>query len=239
MEFRDYFRILTRRGWIVVLVCIITALSAVLFSKLQPVVYRSSAKLQVIPARYDYGLTLATDRLLRQFALQIQTSDMAWKVINDLKLDITPEKFLEKVVVSPVPEDFLIQIDVDDADPAQAQAIADKLAQAYVTYHLEQSLDVDRQDRIEIQILEGAKYGWVHWPRTRTLAMAGGILGILVGGIIVFILEWLESDIIRTPEDVERFTGLVVLGSIPTTASEDAASHSGASKWRRWLRWGT
>ena len=82
MEFRDYFRILTRRGWIVVLVCIVTALSAVLFSKLQPVVYRSSAKLQVIPARYDYGLTMAADLLLRQFALQIQTPDMAWQVIQ-------------------------------------------------------------------------------------------------------------------------------------------------------------
>jgi capsular polysaccharide biosynthesis protein len=210
----------------------------VLFSKLQPVVYRSSAKLQVIPARYDYGLTMAADLLLRQFALQIQTPDMAWQVINDLKLDVTPEKFLEKVVVSPVPEDFLIQIDVDDADPAQAQAIADKLAQAYVTYHREQSLDVDKQDRIEIQVLEGAKYGWVHWPQTRTLAVAGGILGILVGGIIVFILEWLESDIIRVPEDVERFTGLVVLGSIPAIASENPSSDTNVSGWRRWLRRG-
>ena len=56
-----------------------------------------------------------------------------------------------------------------------------------------------------------------------------------------FVVETINfrTPVIRTPEDVERFTGLVVLGSIPTIASEDAASHSRASKWRRWLRWGT
>jgi hypothetical protein len=33
--------------------------------------------------------------------------------------------------------------------------------------------------------------------------------------VIVLFLEWLESDILRTPGDVERFLGLTVLGTIP------------------------
>jgi len=36
--------------------------------------------------------------------------------------------------------------------------------------------------------------------------------------VIVFVLEWLESDIVRTADDVERCVGWTVLGAIPTEA---------------------
>jgi hypothetical protein len=31
-------------------------------------------------------------------------------------------------------------------------------------------------------------------------------------------LEWLEADVIRSEEDVERYLGVAVLGAIPVTA---------------------
>jgi len=237
MELRDYARILLKRGWIIILVSIITAVSAVAFSKMQTVIYRSTARLQVIPARYDYGLTLAADKLLRQFGLQIETTTMAQKVIDQLQLDISPEKLRERVTVRPIPEDFVIQIDVDYPDPATAQAIASTLAEEYVNYHTAQSVNVDKSDRIEIRLLEGAKYGWVHWPKTKTLAVAGAILGIMLGSIMAFGLEYLESDVLRSSEDVERYVGIPVVGSIPTiTASEADSEREQRRRWRIWRR---
>jgi hypothetical protein len=44
---------------------------------------------------------------------------------------------------------------------------------------------------------------------------AGAILGALLGGIIVFVLEWVESGVLRSSADVERFLGLTVIGAIP------------------------
>jgi hypothetical protein len=38
------------------------------------------------------------------------------------------------------------------------------------------------------------------------------------GGIIVFILEWLQADKLRTPQSVERYLGLSVLDAVPTAA---------------------
>ena len=55
-------------------------------------------------------------------------------------------------------------------------------------------------------------------------ALAGLILGALVGVIIVLGLEWLESGVLRTPEDVERVLALNVLGAIPPAESEKAAA---------------
>ncbi len=41
------------------------------------------------------------------------------------------------------------------------------------------------------------------------------MLGLLLGGTVVFVLEYLESNIVRSKEDVERFLELPVLAAIP------------------------
>ncbi len=216
MEFRQYVRVLISKWWIIALAFVVTVISAVIFSEVQPPTYRSSAVLQVIPARFDYGLTLAAEQLLRQFANQIHTTNMAQQVVDELQLDISTDRLLADVTVAPIPEDFLIRIDADRPHPEEARNVASAFAHDFVAYHAAQILDIDRQDRVQIRILEDAKYGWVHWPKTKTLALAGGVLGLLIGLLLAFGLEYLESDVLRSPEDVERHVGVAVLGTIPT-----------------------
>lgn len=224
MELKQYLRVLLSKWWVIALACVITVTSAVVFSEIQPPIYRSSAILQVIPARYDYGLTLAAEQLLRQFANQIHTTTMAQQVIDELQLDISMDKLLANVTVAPIPEDFLIQIDADGPNPEQARDVASTFAHDFVAFHAAQILDIDRRDRVQIQILEDARYGWVHWPRTKTLAVAGGVLGLLIGLLLAFGLEYLQSDVLRSSEDVERHVGVVVLGAIPTIGGGDGES---------------
>jgi capsular polysaccharide biosynthesis protein len=238
VELKQYLGVLVRKWWIMVLACVVTVTSAVIFSKVRPPIYRSSAVLQVIPARYEYGLILAAEQLLRQFANQIQTTNMAQQVIDELQLDITTGQLLADVTVAPRPEDFLIQIDVDRASAEEARAVASTLARDYVAYHAAETLDIDRADRVRIRILEDARYGWVHWPKTNTLALAGGVLGLLIGLVLALGLEYLESDVLRSLEDVERHVGVPVLGSIPTTGSGDGAGRSGGRRRRSVVPWG-
>ncbi len=223
MELSHYLRVLLRKWWVIVLALVITVTSAVIFSEVRPPIYRSSAALQVIPARFDYGLTLAAEQLLRQFANQIRTTAMAQQVIDELQLDIRTDKLLASVTVAPRSEDFLIQIDADRPDPEEARAVASAFAHNFVAFHAAQILDIDRQDRVQIRILEDAKYGWVHWPKTKTLALAGGVLGLLIGLLLAFGVEYLESDVLRSTDDVERHVGLPVLGSIPTIGGLEAS----------------
>ena len=232
MELKQYLRVLLSKWWVIALACVITVTSAVIFSEIQPPIYRSSAILQVIPARYDYGLTLAAEQLLRQFANQIHTTTMAQQVIDELQLDIGVDKLLANVTVAPIPEDFLIQIDADGPNPEQARDVASTFAHDFVAFHAAQILDIDRRDRVQIQILEDARYGWVHWPRTKTLAVAGGVLGLLIGLLLAFGLEYLQSDVLRSSEDVERHVGVVVLGAIPIIGDGDGDSR-GDGRTRR------
>ncbi len=237
MELKQYFKVLVRKWWIIVLACVVTVGSAVIFSEVQPPVYRSSAILQVIPARYDYGLTLAAEQLLRQFANQIHTTNMAQQVIDELQLDISTDKLLGDVTVAPIPEDFLIEIDVNRLHPEEARDVASAFAHDFVAFHAAQILDIDRQDRVQIRILEDAKYGWVHWPKTKTLALAGGVLGLLIGLLLAFGLEYLESDVLRSPEDVERYVGVPVLGSIPTISGSSGVAGAEGKRRLFALRW--
>jgi capsular polysaccharide biosynthesis protein len=232
MELGQYFRVVVRKWWVIVLAFAITVVAAVAFSEVQAPVYRSSAVLQVIPARYDYGLTLAAEQLLRQFANQIHTTNMAQQVIDELQLDLPTDKLLGDVTVAPIPEDFLIQIEVDRLDPEEARDIASAFANDFVAFHAAEIMDIDRADRVQIRILEDAKYGWVQWPKTKTLALAGGVLGLLIGLLLAFGMEYLESDVLRSTEDVERHVGLPVVGSIPVIAAGER-SGGGGRKTRR------
>jgi capsular polysaccharide biosynthesis protein len=46
-------------------------------------------------------------------------------------------------------------------------------------------------------------------------AAAGGVLGLLVGVIVVFLLEYLESSVVRRRDDLERQMDIPVIGALP------------------------
>ncbi len=215
MQIKDYFNILVKRGWIIVLVAAATFAGAVLVSKLQTPIYRSTIKVSVEPARSDYGLSLTISNVLRNYAAQIKTRKMAQVVIDKLKLDITPETFTGELSVSAQLDNNLIQIDVDDPDAIRAQDIANTLAQTFVDDQTARSADIDRQSRLNVSVLDDALPAEINRPKTKTNALAGGILGVVLGVLFVFVLEYLD-DTLKTIEDVDRYLGLTTLGTIPT-----------------------
>jgi capsular polysaccharide biosynthesis protein len=125
---------------------------------------------------------------------------------------------LAEMTVSPIESDFLIQIDVDDVDPARAQIIAQTTAEVFVEQIRVYMLEQDKSDRVDVNIRDDATEGRVFWPNTKLLVLAGGLVGLIVGALVLLGLEALSADIIRNGRDLERHAGLVVVGSIPATS---------------------
>lgn len=219
MQLRDYFRILFKRGWIIILVAVISSTSAFIFSRLQTPIYRSTVMLNVWPARLDYGLQQTIQGLLRNYAGTIASRDSATEVVDRLQLDITPEQLLSKITVTPIQEDYVIQIDADDEAPDIAQQIAQTTAEVFVETIKVYMLDQDKSDRVDVSIRDSAVIGTLHKPKTKINVLAGGIFGVVVGVLVVLLIEWLQSDRIRTVADMERHAGIAVLGTVPTVAS--------------------
>ena len=214
MELRDYLRILRKRWWIILLVAGLTTAAALGFSAIQTPVYKSTVQLSVWPARIDNGAQLAAKSLLRAFAVYVDSNTFAERVKNDLQLDMLAEALNDKVTIASVDEDFVIQIEVLDTDPATANRIAETWANQIVEWRNQENQKQRKEDRVEAAVIQSPTYGKFR-PQTTLNTVAGGIIGLMLGGLIVFVLEWIESGILRTPEDVERAMSMTVLGAIP------------------------
>ena len=215
MELRDYLRILRKRWWIILLVTLLTAAAAAGLSAIQTPIYKASVQLSVWPDRIDNGAQLAAKALLRAFAVFVDSNDFAARVIQDLQLDMEPQALNDNVTIESKDEDFIIQIDVLDASGEEAVSIANKWADRIVEWRNQANQDQRKEDRVSATVRERAERYAKFRPQTTLNTIAGGIIGLMLGGLIVFILEWVESGVLRTPEDVERAMGMTVLGTIP------------------------
>lgn len=223
MEITDYIRILRKRGWIVIVVAAIAAASAFGFSKLQTPIYSASVKLSVVPARAtDWGSNNSLKDLLRNYAENIRTHTMATEVIGRAQLDMDTSTFLSKLFVQPDSSTFTLELEARDRDPKVAMDMVDTMARVFGEDRDQWNQQQDKRDRIDVKMLDSVyNLGYQQYsPKTRINTLAGGLFGLLVGVLVVFFLEWLEMDTIRTSADVERAIGTPVLGAIPPIDSD-------------------
>ncbi len=232
MELQDYLRILRKRGWIIVVVALAAAAGAFAFSKMQTPIYSASVKLSVVPARAtDWGSSNSLKDLLRNYAENVRTHTMATKVIDRAQLDMDTSTFLSKLFVNPDSSTFTLELEARDRDPKVAMDMVDTMAKAFAEDRDQWNQRQDKRDRIEVTMLDSVyNLGYAQYsPRTRINTLAGALFGALVGILVVFFLEWLELDIIRTSADVERAINVTVLGTIPPV-SGDLASSAGEKR---------
>lgn len=214
MSLADYARLLFRRGWILIVAAALTAVSAFVFSKVQTEVWKSTILISVTPSRPDFGLTESAKKFLRNYVLIIQSKTFAQKVIDKLQLDRSDEDLLGHVTIASDDSRFAIQIDFKSETQEEANAVTVEWANQFVQWRNAENATVRREDQVNAIIVDEPRLT-LDSPKPSINTLAGGILGLLLGGVIIFLLEYLESNVLRSPQDIERALGLSVLGAIP------------------------
>jgi capsular polysaccharide biosynthesis protein len=214
VKIQEYLHVLRRRGWIILLSAVITAVSALVFGTLQTPVYRSSIVVSIQLARPDLSLTQSAKQLLRSYANVMLSEKRATAVIQTLGLYMDPRDLKGNVKIVADDSIMAIKIDVDDANGEVANQIANTWAQLLVQWRDEQNARQDKEDRVFAEIIDLASYRLLR-PKMPINVAAGGILGLVFGTLVVLVLEWLQAGVLRDPGTVEAETGLTLIGVIP------------------------
>ena len=127
-------------------------------------------------------------------------------MIAQLKLDMTHEELLKKLSVDTPTDTRVVSITVTDTDPYTAAQIAN----AVRDIASQQVMDIKAVNVVETANIPDEPSS----PSVPKNGVIGGLLGILLAAAVVIIV-YLTNDTVKTPEDVEKYLGLSVLGTIP------------------------
>jgi capsular polysaccharide biosynthesis protein len=227
MNLIDYARIILRRGWIAILLAVITATGAYLFSQTVTPEFRATQTILIVPSRSDLGLTEAALRLINSRRTYLDSDLRAASVIDKLHLDYTPGYLRGQTTITANRDNLTIQIDVDlpidinVLSPEQTQEalrtlgnIAIAWGDELIAYQEALNQQAQRTDRIQTQPQDNPRISQQS-PKLTINLLIGAIAGFFLGAVIIFVLEYLESNMIRRREDIERATELKVLAVVP------------------------
>ncbi|MEJ2210083.1 MAG: Wzz/FepE/Etk N-terminal domain-containing protein [Anaerolineae bacterium] len=234
MEFGEYWRIVTKRGWILVVVALLGAIAGFGLSQVLPETYRATIQLSVEPETPSEGLNQTARDLLYNYTVNLRSHSMTQLAIDRAGLDLSTDEFLANLEVTPDTSSLILTLSTESGDPEQARLMAQALAEVFIEDRRAWNEEIDAQDRIYANIVDPIRYVPLVSPLAKVNTLAGGVLGALVGGLIVLLLEWRASDVVGTPADAQRMLGLRIVGAIP--AGGQAAAPGTAAR-RRLLGW--
>jgi capsular polysaccharide biosynthesis protein len=198
----------------IIALALLTAVAAFGFSKMQTPVYESNLRLLVRPARTDFGQSQAARELLGNYEQWMRSSYRAQAVIDQLQLDMTAGELLGDVSVASDRLGLVLQMTVENTDPNLANDIARTWGNLLIQWQKEENDKNRQEDRITIELQDEPQAG-LESPQTKINTAAGFVFGALLGLILIFVLEWVESGVIRRTQDIDRYLDIPVVGSIP------------------------
>ena len=148
-------------------------------------------------------------QLTNDYVVMIESRSVLEQVINSMNLDHTYESLLAKLSVSTETNTRIIDITVRDKDPYEAKRLADAIrevaSEKILSMMAVDSVNVFEEANIAVKPSS---------PNVRRVTMIGFLAGLVVA-VGLILLNYLLNDSIQTPDDVEKYLGLSVLGSIP------------------------
>lgn len=215
----ELFHVLLNKFWIILLAGIIAALAfvggTILFITPQ---YQSTTKMYVLSKQDNNTITQQDMQtslsLTKDYAELIKSRTVTEGVIAQLNLDLTHEQLLGKVSVDSATDTRILSITVTDPDPYEACKIANAISDVAAN-HIKNVMDIDAVNVVETANIPDQKSS----PSISKNGVIGGLLGVLLS-VAIILIAYISNDTIKTQEDVERYLGLSMLGTIPLTAAD-------------------
>lgn len=215
----ELFHVLLNKFWIILLAGIIAGLAfiggTILFITPQ---YESTTKMYVLSKQDNNTLTQQDMQtslsLTKDYTELIKSRTVTEGVIAQLNLDLTHEELLKKMAVDSATDTRILSITVTDADPYEACKIANAIRDV-ASNHIKNVMDIDAVNVVETANIPDQKAS----PSITKNGIIGGFLGVLLS-VVIILIAYISNDTVKTQEDVEKYLGLSVLGTIPLTETD-------------------
>ena len=214
----DYLRILRKRKLLVLAAVVCCAATALAASTATIPVYRASAKLLVMARTQPsggvssaYEGALLSQQLMQSFAAVIEARPTAEAALRRQYENIPAGVLQQRVKAEPIPDTLLIELSIEDIDPARAQRLTNAVALAFV----DQVPTLQGGSTVRVSLVEPALRPTVPVrPQTRFNVALAAMLGLMLGVGVAFLAEHLDTSI-RSADALEVAGGAPVVGTIP------------------------
>jgi capsular polysaccharide biosynthesis protein len=227
LRIKDYINIIVKRWWLAALVASVAAAVAFGYSQTQPQTFEATAKLIGSVGKPDNGLYEALKQQINSYPSRFSSTEFATLIDQRGKFDLGADALIGKMKVQALPAQLTFVIQVTDTDAKRAADIANTAAQILVD---ENGLAIANLSQDQQVYLSNAAPAGVpdrpSGPRTNLNTFAGLILGLIIGLILIFALELLD-DSVKDEEDVEKLTGLAIMGVVPAWRYSPSANGNG------------
>lgn len=221
MELRDYLRIIRRR-WLLIVACFLVAIgAAALFTLRATPQYQSTARLFISTPSSDstvagaYQGGLFSQQRVTSYADLVTGKQIAERVVKKLGLSESPASLAARTTATVVPETVILEITVQDPNPAHAAKLTEAVAQEFTTFVGELESTPGQQNApIKASIVDPAAVpaSAVSPQPLRNIGLAA-VLGLLVGIAVAVLREMLDNTL-KTADGLKEATGAAQLGGI-------------------------
>ncbi|BAU28090.1 capsular exopolysaccharide synthesis family protein [Aneurinibacillus soli] len=220
IDLRQLLSIILKRLWIIVLLTVVTTVTAACISLfyLTPI-YEAKALLLVNNTQPN-KITMVRDverdlKLVDTYAELMKSRSVMTQAIIQMKSKMSPQQLTNKVTVNRLNTSQLISITVMDQRHEEAVRIVNTLAEVSQK-QVNGLMKEDNLHIIELAYVEDHPIPAKPKPLINTLI--GLLVGLLAGVAICLLLEYWD-DTINAAGDIEKTTGLPVLAVIPKIKS--------------------
>ena len=230
IDLKQLFFVLLDKIRIILLSGLILALAAFLATKLlMTPIYTSTSSVYVLNRQNSQSTATNSDisaatSLTKDYEKMVTSRTVMEQVIDRLGLDMTAEHLASSISVNNDTGTRILDITVGHENADMAKKIADAVAEISSV----QIVELMGMEKVNI-IDWGGIASHPSSPNVKRNMLLAGIIGVFLAAAVVIII-FLLDDTIKSADDVEKYLGLSVLGTIP---KNDAEVKKGKSKKKK------
>ena len=216
IDLREYLSIIKKKWFIMAILCVVCVAASTVYSFfIAKPVYQAETTLIVKTEKTEGTNTVTSDQIktTQQLAVTygeiIKSRKVLDDVIKNLDLKESNGSLASKISVSTVTDTQIIKVSVQDTNKSNAAKIANEIPKVFA----KEAIRIADANGVEVIDKAQTPVNPVS-PNKKMNILIAGVLGVMIGLFIIFIIEFLNTKI-KTPQDIEKELGLPLLGVIP------------------------